>query len=98
MLWFLSGSRGGGSGINMERNDVYGIYNGLAKLGMEHVDFRWSNILSVIPNPEHGFVGRYVALDAHRPEKLSDVGMEIITEKDAKFCTTVSTSLYTLMA
>ncbi|GJJ15366.1 hypothetical protein Clacol_009642 [Clathrus columnatus] len=38
-------------------SDVYEIYNDLSRLGIEHMDVRWSNILSVLQDPNGQSLG-----------------------------------------
>ncbi|GJJ09749.1 hypothetical protein Clacol_003973 [Clathrus columnatus] len=39
--------------IDHIRDDIFEVYNDLSRLGIEHLDIRWSNILSVIQDPDY---------------------------------------------
>ncbi|GJJ09985.1 hypothetical protein Clacol_004211 [Clathrus columnatus] len=41
-----------GESLDHIKDDVHEIYNDLSRLGIEHLDIRWSNILSVIQDPD----------------------------------------------
>ncbi|GJJ09986.1 hypothetical protein Clacol_004212 [Clathrus columnatus] len=68
--------------------DVYEIYSDLALVGIEHVDFRWSNILCVLecpedgpsepvcPNHGHAHAWRIIDLDLARKTNLTIKGLE----------------------
>ncbi|GJJ09991.1 hypothetical protein Clacol_004217 [Clathrus columnatus] len=61
------------------KTDVYEVYNDLARLGMEHVDFRWSNLLSVLPDsddassvcPNHGHAHQWRIVDLDLARKTN---------------------------
>ncbi|GJJ14382.1 hypothetical protein Clacol_008646 [Clathrus columnatus] len=63
------------------KSDVYEIYDDIGKLGIEHIDFRWSNILSVTEDsdhppsklicPNHGHAHQWRIIDFHLARKTN---------------------------
>ncbi|GJJ14147.1 hypothetical protein Clacol_008407 [Clathrus columnatus] len=70
-------------GERIPLNDVREVYNDLSRLGIEHIDVRWSNILSVLQDPNERSLGAMCPNHGHE-HKWRIVDFDIARKSDAR--------------